>query len=261
MPITAVLFDLDDTLLWDERSVEEAFRAACEAAGDTVDPHELEAAVRREARSLYESYETFPFTKMIGINPFEALWANFTAGEQPEFRQLEQLAPAYRKESWRRGLEALGIKDEALAERLAAKFGEERRSRPYMYEETLQVLDELRGKVKLLLLTNGCPALQQEKLNGVPELIPYFDHVVISGSFGKGKPDKAIFQHALELLDIAPEQGIMVGDKLTTDIIGGLSAGLTTVWINRTEKEPDPDIQPDYRIGHLSELLPLVQSL
>ncbi|WP_342561280.1 HAD-IA family hydrolase [Paenibacillus sp. FSL R7-0345] len=261
MPITAVLFDLDDTLLWDDRSVEEAFRAACEAAGNNVDPHELEAAVRKEARSLYESYETFPFTKMIGINPYEALWANFTAGEQPEFRQLEQLAPAYRKESWRRGLAALGIEDEALAERLAAKFGEERRSRPYMYEETLQVLDELRGKVKLLLLTNGCPALQQEKLDGVPELIPYFDHVVISGSFGKGKPDKAIFQHALELLDITPEQGIMVGDKLTTDILGGLSAGLTTVWINRTEKEPDPEIQPAYRIGHLSELLPLVQSL
>lgn len=261
MPITAVLFDLDDTLLWDERSVEEAFRAACEAAGDAVDPHELEAAVRREARSLYETYETFPFTKRIGINPFEALWANFTAGEQPEFRQLEQLAPGYRKESWRRGLAALGVNDEVLAEQLAAKFARERRNRPYMYEETLQVLDALRGKVKLLLLTNGCPALQQEKLDSVPELMPYFDHVVISGSFGKGKPDKDIFLHALELLDIAPEQGVMVGDKLTTDILGGLTAGLTTVWINRTGKESDPEIQPDYQIGHLSELLPLVQSL
>lgn len=261
MPITAVLFDLDDTLLWDERSVEEAFRAACEAAGNDVDPLELEAAVRREARSLYETYETFPFTKMIGINPFEALWANFTAGEQPEFRQLEQLAPGYRKESWRRGLASLGVDNEALAEQLAAKFAEERRKRPYMYEETLQVLDELRGKVKLLLLTNGCPALQQEKLDGVPELIPYFDHVVISGSFGKGKPDKDIFVHALDLLDIAPEQGVMVGDKLTTDILGGLTAGLTTVWINRTGKVANPEIRPDYQIGHLSELLPLVQSL
>ncbi|MEK3699466.1 HAD-IA family hydrolase [Paenibacillus sp. FSL R10-2199] len=261
MPITAVLFDLDDTLLWDDRSVEEAFRYASEAAGDSIDPQELEQAVRREARALYESYETFPFTKLIGINPFEALWANFTAGDQPEFRQLEQLAPAYRTESWRRGLASLGVDDEALAERLAAKFAAERRSRPYIYEETLQVLDELRGKVKLLLLTNGCPALQQEKLDGVPELIPYFDHIVISGSFGKGKPDKTIFEYALGLLDITPEQGVMVGDKLTTDILGGLAAGLTTVWINRTAKTPDPDITPDYQISHLSELLPLVHSL
>ncbi|ULO10004.1 HAD-IA family hydrolase [Paenibacillus sp. 19GGS1-52] len=261
MPIAAVLFDLDDTLLWDDRSIEEAFRFACEAAGDSINPQELEVAVRREARGLYESYETFPFTQMIGINPFEALWANFTAGEQPEFRQLEQLAPTYRKESWRRGLAALGVNDEALAETLAAKFAAERRSRPYIYEETIQVLDQLRGEVKLLLLTNGCPALQQEKLDGVPELIPYFDHIVISGSFGKGKPDKDIFVHALELLEITPDQGIMVGDKLTTDIRGGLAAGLTTVWINRNAKVPDPAIQPNYEIGHLTELLPLVQSL
>lgn len=261
MPITAVLFDLDDTLLWDNRSIEEAFRSACEAAGDSVDPQELEVAVRREARGLYESYETFPFTQMIGINPFEALWGNFTAGEQPEFRKMEQLAPVYRKESWRRGLAALGVNDEALAETLAAKFAVERRIRPYMYEETLQVLDQLRGQVKLLLLTNGCPALQQEKLEGVPELIPYFDHIVISGSFGKGKPDKEIFLHALQLLDITPEQGVMVGDKLTTDIKGGLAAGLTTVWINRDGKTPNLEIQPDYEIGHLSELLPLVQAL
>jgi len=261
MPITAVLFDLDDTLLWDERSIEEAFEFTCKAAGDVVNPQELEVAVRREARSLYESYETFPFTQMIGINPFEALWANFTAGEQNEFRQLEKLAPMYRKESWLRGLASLGIHDDELAQRLSDTFAAERRSRPYIYEETFQILDQLRGKVKLLLLTNGCPALQQEKLDGVPDLIPYFDHIVISGSFGKGKPNKDIFLHALDLLDITPEQGVMVGDKLTTDIRGGLAAGLTTVWINRTGKEPNPEIQPHFEIEHLSDLIPLVESL
>ncbi|KGE17334.1 HAD family hydrolase [Paenibacillus wynnii] len=261
MPITAVLFDLDDTLLWDERSIEEAFEFTCKAAGDSVNPQELEEAVRKEARGLYESYETFPFTQMIGINPFEALWGNFTAGEQNEFRQMEKLAPLYRKESWRRGLAALGINDEDLAQSLSETFAAERRSRPYIYEETFQILNQLRGKVKLLLLTNGCPALQQEKLDGVPELIPYFDHVVISGSFGKGKPDKDIFLHALNLLEITPEQGVMVGDKLTTDIRGGLAAGLTTVWINRTGKEPNPEIQPHFEIEHLADLIPLVESL
>ncbi|MNW05182.1 putative HAD-hydrolase YfnB [compost metagenome] len=53
----------------------------------------------------------------------------------------------------------------------------------------------------------------------------------------------------------------MVGDKLTTDIRGGLATGLTTVWINRKGKQPDPEIQPDYEIKHLGELLSLVQSL
>ncbi|WP_379126892.1 HAD family hydrolase [Paenibacillus sp. sgz500958] len=261
MPIKAVLFDLDDTLLWDDRSIEEAFEFTCKSAGESIDPQELEAAVRKEARGLYESYETFPFTQMIGINPFEALWGNFTAGEQEEFRQMEQLAPVYRKESWRLGLASLGVHDEELAETLAARFAAERRSRPYMYEETLQILEQLHGNVKLLLLTNGCPALQQEKLDGVPELTPFFDHIVISGTFGRGKPDKSIFQHALSRLEAAPEECIMVGDKLTTDILGGLSAGLTTVWINRNGKLPNAEIQPDYEITHLDELLPLVESL
>lgn len=256
MAIKAVCFDLDDTLLWDERSVREAFEATCLRAKDAAgtDPAKLEQAVRKEARELYESYETFPFTKMIGINPFEGLWANFTAGEQPEFRQLEQLAPVYRKESWRRGLLALGVDDDVLAGELAEQFGRERRSRPHVYEETFTILNELKGNVKLLLLTNGCPALQQEKLDGVPELAGYFDEIVISGAFGKGKPDSTIFRHAVERLGVEPEDSLMVGDKLTTDICGGLSVGMTTVWVNRDGKSRTDEIVPDYEIQHLSQL-------
>jgi len=256
MPVQAVFFDLDDTLLWDERSVKESFEAVCETAAKAkgIDAKELEEAVRNEARALYQSYDTFAFTQMIGINPFEGLWANFSAGEQPEFRRLEELAPGYRKESWRRGLLKLGVDDEQLAGELAEQFAAERRSRPHVYEETFQVLGELKGNKKLLLLTNGCPALQQEKIAGVPELAPYFDEIVISGTYGKGKPDPTIFEHALSLLGLTPEQTLMVGDKQTTDIKGGNSAGLTTVWINRTGKVKDPSIEPDYEIKHLSEL-------
>lgn len=263
MPITAVLFDLDDTLLWDERSVEEAFKVTAEAgaAAAGVDAKELLNAVREEARSLYASYDTFAFTQMIGINPFEGLWANFTAGTQPEFRKLQELAPIYRKESWRRGLARVGVENESLAETLAERFAAERRSRPYVYEETFDVLKELQGKVKLLLLTNGSPDLQQEKLDGVPELIPYFDHIVISGDFGKGKPDVSIFQHALELLGAKPGEAVMVGDKLTTDIKGGNAAGLHTVWINRVDRPKDPAIVPEYEIKHLSELHAILSTL
>ncbi|AHM66368.1 had-superfamily hydrolase subfamily ia, variant 1 [Paenibacillus polymyxa SQR-21] len=263
MTIQAIMFDLDDTLLWDERSVEEAFDAACQTGSRETgaDPKTLEEAVRKEARALYESYETFSFTQMIGINPFEGLWANFTAGEQPEFRQLEKLAPVYRKESWRRGLQQLGIDNEELAEKLAAQFASERRARPHVYEETFEILDQLKGQYKLLLLTNGSPDLQQEKLDGVPQLAPFFDHVVISGSFGRGKPDPSIFQHALGLLGIEPGQALMVGDKLTTDIQGALSAGVHSVWLNRNDKTNTTEIKPKFQIKHLSELYGIIQSL
>lgn len=263
MGATAVFFDLDDTLLWDERSVEESFRATCDtaAAQKGIDAAALETAVRREARALYETYDTYAFTKMIGINPFEALWGQFTVGQQPEFRRMAELVPSYQKESWNRGLQALGVDDEQLAQQLADQFGAERRSRPHVYEETFQVLDELKGNYKLLLLTNGCPGLQQEKLDGVPELIPYFDEIIISGSFGKGKPDTSIFEHALSRLNISSQDAVMVGDKLTTDIKGGLSAGMKTVWINRNNRPHNPEIQPDYEIKHLSELHGILEGL
>lgn len=258
----AVLFDLDDTLLWDDRSVKEAFEATCQAAAAVtgVDPVALEEAVRREARALYESYETFSFTKMIGINPFEGLWAPFLEGEQEEFRKLQNLAPGYRKAAWTQGLKALGVDDEALGARLAEQFPAERRSRPIVYDETFRVLDALKGKYKLLLLTNGSPDLQREKLAGVPQLMPYFDHIIISGEFGEGKPAASIFKHALARLGIEPDHGIMVGDKLTTDILGANTIGMTSVWINRHGAVRNDEIVPTHEIKHLEELLQLLEA-
>lgn len=258
----AVIFDLDDTLLWDDRSVKEAFEVTCQAAADAagVDPVKLLEAVRQEARALYESYETFPFTKMIGINPFEGLWADFREGEQAEFRKLEELAPSYRKEAWTRGLRALGVEDEVLGAKLAEQFPAERRLRPIVYDETFQVLDALKGKYKLLLLTNGSPDLQREKLTGVPELVPYFDHIIISGEFGQGKPAAPIFHHALERLGIEPEHGIMVGDKLTTDILGANTIGMTSVWVNRHGAVRTDEIIPTYEISHLEQLLQILEA-
>ncbi|OAS13910.1 HAD family hydrolase [Paenibacillus oryzisoli] len=261
MTLKAVLFDLDDTLLWDDRSVEEAFAATCAEAAKHVNglnPEELEASVRKEARSLYESYEPFPFTKMIGINPFEGLWANFTQGKDENFRKLEKLAPGYRTESWTRGLAGLGIEDRELGYKLGELFAAERRSRPYVYEETFRVLDALKGKYKLLLLTNGSPDLQKEKLAGVPEIASYFDHIVISGEFGQGKPAPAIFHYALSLLDITPEEGIMIGDKLTTDILGSGSIGMRNIWINHHGLKSGDEIVPAYEVTRLQDILPII---
>ncbi|MDO3412834.1 HAD family hydrolase [Saccharibacillus sp. CPCC 101409] len=256
MTVKAVIFDLDDTLLWDERSVKEAFQAASRQAAERtgIDPEALEEAVRSRARELYAGYETYPFTQAIGISPFEGLWARFDKGEQPEFRKLQEIAPVYRKEAWRSGLADLGVENEALAGELADLFAAERRARPLVYEETYEVLDELKGRVKLLLLTNGCPSLQQEKLDGVPQLVPYFDHIVISGTFGKGKPDPAIFSHALGLLGVEPEEALMVGDKQSTDIRGALDSGIPSVWINRGGRAPHSGIVPVHQIDSLREL-------
>lgn len=264
MSVKAILFDLDDTLLWDDRSVKEAFQAACTEAEKAcgVDPERLEEEVRREARALYESYETFPFTKQIGINPFEGLWGRFSSGEQEEFRKLERLVPQYRRDAWTNGLKALGVHDEALGARLGELFPRERRARPIVYEETFRVLDELKsGGYRLLLLTNGSPDLQAEKLAGVPQLAPYFDHIVISGAFGQGKPSSAIFRHAMELLGIDADEGMMIGDKLTTDILGANGVGMKSVWINRHGVQRTDEIVPAFEVDSLHGIAGVLEQL
>ncbi|WP_078409938.1 HAD family hydrolase [Priestia abyssalis] len=259
--IKAIFFDLDDTLLWDQRSVKEAFAATCRAAAEKydIDVEELEEAVRKEARELYSSYETYEFTQMIGINPFEGLWGNFLDDDE-NFRKMKDIVPAYRKEAWTRGLKALGIDDPEFGAELAERFPQERRNSPFVYDETFNVLDELKGKYQLLLLTNGSPDLQNTKLDITPELVPYFDHIVISGAFGRGKPDPSIFEHALTLMSLNKDEVLMVGDNLMTDILGASRVGIKSVWINRHDKERN-EVIPTYEITHLEELYPILASL
>ncbi|CAK4814131.1 unnamed protein product [Aphanomyces euteiches] len=264
MALKAILFDLDDTLLWDERSVAEAFTATCEAAVaryPQLEAAEVEASVRKEARALYESFDTFAFTKMIGINPFEALWGKFSEGENENFVKLRALAPGYRTAAWTKGLLALGIDDAELGQVLGELFPKERRARPIVYDQTFPLLNALKGNYKLLLLTNGSPDLQKEKIDGVPELAAYFDEIIVSGQFGEGKPAISIFQHAMKLLNIEPAEGLMIGDKLTTDILGSNRVGMRNVWINHHGVVRTDEIVPAYEIKDISQLLPIIQSL
>ena len=152
------------------------------------------------------------------------------------------------------------IDDEALGAELAVRFPEERRKRPFLYDETFEVLDQLKGRYQLLLLTNGAPELQNTKLEITPEIAPYFDEIIISGAFGKGKPDASIFRHALEKLNVSPGEALMIGDNLMTDILGSNRAGIRNVWVNREDK-PKKEVEPTYEIKDLKELLPLLKSL
>ncbi|PKC51134.1 HAD-like protein [Rhizophagus irregularis] len=174
---------------------------------------------------------------------------------------MKQIAPQYREDAWTNGLKALGIDDALLGKELGELFVAERKKSPYVYEDTYAVLDELKGKYQLVLLTNGAPSLQNLKLQIKPEIPPYFDHIIISGDFGKGKPDASIFEYMMEKAGITAEEGIMVGDNLNTDILGSSRVGMRNVWINRENKEKNPNITPTYEVTSLTEFLTLVKSL
>lgn len=259
--LKAIIFDLDDTLLWDKKSVKEAFASTCEKAVEKydIDPEQLEKQVRKHAEELYPTYETYDFVSNIGIGTFEGMWGDFN-DEGEDFKKLRETVPAYRKQAWQSGLEDLDIEDEELAESLAKTFPEERKKHIFLYDETLEVLDALKGKYKLLMLTNGSPDLQHTKLSLSPELEPYFDHIVISGAFGQGKPSEDIFNHALRLLDVKKDEAIMVGDNPMTDILGASRIGIDSIWINHHDRELS-DVTPTYEVGRLREIMPIVKSL
>jgi putative hydrolase of the HAD superfamily len=260
--LKAIIFDLDDTLLWDKKSVATAFSETTKYAAEIhdLDPVELEEAVRTEARELYATYETYEFTKMIGINPFEGLWGTFD-DEGDFFQKMKGIVPTYRREAWTLGLKRIGIEDEKLGMELAERFPEERKKHPFIYEETFEVLDKLKEHYKLILLTNGSPSLQNLKLEITPEITPYFSQIIISGAFGRGKPDPSIFEHVLTKCEVSAVEAIMVGDNLMTDILGASRVGIPSVLINRENMEPREEVKPTYEIKNLRDLFPLIETM
>src|SRR5690606_10508224 len=104
--------------------------------------------------------------------------------------------------------------------------------------------------------TNGAPDLQQEKVDSIAGLASYFDHIVISGVCGEGKPKATIFQHAMSLRGISPEEGLMVGDNPKTDILGANGVGMRNAWINH--HSVTSDVVPTFEIRSLIELPELI---
>lgn len=254
MTVKAILFDLDDTLVVEVASAEASFLATCALAQDRygIDPEALCQTVRQKAQELWRRSPAREYCLSIGISSWEGLWARFL-GDDPCLQSLRAWSPTYRCESWSRALAEYGIGSPSFVERLAETFPRERRMRHIVYPDVRPVLQDLGEAYPLALLTNGAPDLQREKLNG-SGLEPYFDTIVVSGEVGVGKPDPQFFYLALDRLGIRSGEAVMVGNSLRSDIGGAQSAGIKGIWLNRSGKSIDRDIEPDAQIAGLDEL-------
>ncbi len=226
MNYTTLLFDIDHTLLDFDATERAALRQLFE-------DEQLEWTDEREAR-----YRT--------IN--QSLWKALERGEV--------------------------TRDEVITSRFVTFFAEQGRTvdgsrmdtryRTYLSQGTeliegaIELLDALKGKYQLYVVTNGVAATQRARLTG-SGLAPYFDGIFVSEETGYQKPMAAFFDYVFDRIpDATRDQTLIIGDSLTADIQGGISAGIATCWFNPGHIAASAELTPTYTIERLDQLVTLL---
>ena len=124
------------------------------------------------------------------------------------------------------------------------------------YPQTLPLLKRLRGEYKLGVIANQPPRTQERLIQY--GMAHYFDVCVSSGDVGISKPDAAIFQLALEQAACAPNESVMIGDRLDNDIRPAKALGFRTVRVlqgpGRFQQPRNAAETPDATAANLDEV-------
>ena len=124
-----------------------------------------------------------------------------------------------------------------------------------------EAVHSLSKKYRLYIASNGTASVQEGRMTSA-NLYPYFEKVFVSQNLGANKPAKEFFDRSFaQIPDFDPEKAMIVGDSLTSDILGGINAGIATCWVNPQHKLGNPDIQPDYEIESLAQLEALLETI
>ena len=147
------------------------------------------------------------------------------------------------------------------AEKVARAYEKNLSMGHYFLPGAEEAVDSLHKKYRLFLASNGTASVQKGRMTSA-NLYRFFEKVFVSQEIGHNKPSKAYFDAAFaQIPGFDPAKCLMVGDSLTSDIKGGINAGIKTVWVNPTHAPGRPDIVPDYEIEALSQLEALLETL
>ena len=132
----------------------------------------------------------------------------------------------------------------------------------YFMDGAERLLDGLRDRgYRLYLASNGTAKVQHGRIASAG-IAPYFERMFISQEVGFDKPSREFFARAFASIpDFAKESAVIVGDSLTSDILGGKNAGIATIWYNPKGLPTKAGILPDHTITHLDQLIPLLERL
>lgn len=150
----------------------------------------------------------------------------------------------------------LGLDCETEAFAVADGF-RDRRDRFRLIDGATDTLKALcTAGVRLALVTNGAGPVQRAKVEefGIAQ---YFEHILVEGELGFGKPDERVYRHALNLLGVGPSEAWMVGDDMAWEVAAPQKLGIYCIWIEGSLMGPPiPDgIVPDRVIRSFPELL------
>ncbi len=231
---TAMLLDLDDTIIDYGGDVEGTWRTLCaEAAGAVpgLDAAALFAAIQRIRTWFWSDPERHRQGR-----------ADLRAASR---RIIEQ------------ALQTFGVDQPQLAQTMANRYRDRRDARMCLFPGAVETLRHLRSSgTRLGLVTNGTSADQRAKIERFA-LAQYFDHILIEGEFGCGKPEARVYEAALEALPARAEQTWFVGDNLEWDVAAPQRLGMCGVWVDTAGKglPPAHAVRPDRIITALAQII------
>lgn len=227
--IEFVLLDLDDTIL---------------------DFHKAEDLALRDTLRAF------------GVEPCDELVALYSEINDSQWKLLEQgllTRPEVKLRRFELFFERIGVQADAEA---ARAFYEKRLGVGHIFlPGALEMLERLFGKYRLFIVSNGTTAVQTSRLASA-DIGRYFEKIFLSEEVGSVKPEKLFFERCFsEIPGFAPDRAIIFGDSLTSDIQGGINAGIRTCWFNPHGKAGREDILPDFEVRTHEEFEALLERL
>lgn len=235
-PIKLILFDLDDTLFDFSACWEWAMKAAISAHPLTcdLDPDEFYRSLKHHSDALWPLILEKKVT--------------FT-----EYRQLRLI-----KASADFGLQVKAEMAETFQKLFLSKSMETIMPSP----DVVSLLSQLADRYQLGIVTNGPADMAFEKIARLGFTHLFLSNTVfVSEIVGYHKPDRRIFQCALQQFGLRAEETIFVGDTWIADVVGAIDAGMKAVWYNPRKNESATNHAPLAVIEKLDKLLDLLKSL
>ena len=224
-----LFLDLDDTILDFQKAEHIALSKTLESFGLTP-TEEVLKRYNQINRAHWEALERKEMTRaQVLLGRFQMLFAEFHLDVDPE-----KVARTYEHN--------LGIGH-------------------YFLPGAEEAVERLSKKYKLYLASNGTASVQKGRLTSA-NLYRFFEKVFVSQEIGANKPSPEYFERCFaQIPDFDKSRAIIVGDSLTSDILGGINAGIKTVWVNPSHAPARPDIHPDYEIESLTQLEALLETM